>query len=273
MLKSKFESIVREIRSDYDNIKKLHTIFLNKTTRPIDEETRTWITDVYLDKAYELNSKLNLLFTKTSKRGFPVNIDNALIQFEKASHKVAYSDTSPNPSPILVGDVTNNLYNFIREIEWSLSELRKNLFLSNWSEISKIKPIEFANIPRRKYITAREEVDKAKGNLAKNHEDVMMHLRNAIDLSLKERFGFKKIQFMGTFFEEAKDYGFPLPSYDLIYQYFNEGSKRSHQGKTHTQFEAQEAVRTVSNFIDELETLEVSQKMIDEFISKSQVVK
>jgi hypothetical protein len=208
-----------------------------------------------------------------------------LIQFEKASHDIAYPhkpDLSTYPGTlgdyqrdqgVLPHEVTNKLDNFIREVEWSLSELRKNLFLSNWREVSKIKPIEFTNLPRRKYITAREEIAKAKEILTKNPEDVMMHLRSAIDLSLKERFGFKKINFMIKFFEEAKEDNFPLPSYDLIYQYFNEGSQRSHQGKIHTSFEAQEGIRTVNNFIDELETLEVSKEVISNFIRKSEFVK
>ena len=272
MLKSRFENIVRELRNDYDNIKKLHLLFLNKTRKhPVDEDTKIWIMDVYLDKVYELNKKLHLLFTKTTHRDFPVNVDTALIQFVKSSHQLAY----PNERQelILPTDITNKLNNFIGEIEWSISESRKNLFLSDWIEMSKIKPIDFTNLPRRKYITARDEITKAKEILNKNSEDVMMHLRNAIDLSLKERFGFKKISFMGTFIDEAEKYDFPLPSYSFIYQYFTEGSQRSHQGKIHTPFEAREAIRTVSNFIDELETLEVTKERIDDFIRKSKVVK
>jgi hypothetical protein len=267
VLKSRFESIIRELRSDYDNIRKLHAIFLNKTSKPpIDVETRTWVTDVYLDKVYEFNKKLHLIFSKINKQPFPVNMYFALIRFEKACHSVCQGHRRPTYA-------TEELNNFIDEIEWSLSELRKDLTLSDWREVSKIKHIEFTNLPRRKYITAREELDKAKQILSKSPEDVMIHSRNAIDLSLKERFGFKKIQFMVAFFEEAKDHGLPLPSYDLIYQYFNEGSKRSHQGKIHTPFEAQEAIRTVNNFVDALETLEVTKEMINDFIRKSKVVK
>jgi hypothetical protein len=251
---------------------------------PIDDETKHWITDVYLDKVYELNNKLHLLFSKTSKRDFPVNIHNALIQLEKASHNLAYPRKPVLPDNRDLGDyqrnlgvfpleVTNKLDDFIGEIEWSLLELRKNLSLSDWKEISKIKPIEFTNLPRRKYITAREEISKAKDILSKNPEDVMMHLRPAIVLSLKQRFGFKIIHPMKAFIEDAKRYDLPLPSYDLIYHYFNEGSQRSHQGKMHMSFEAQEAIRTVSNFIDELETLEVSKEKIDDFIRKSNAVK
>jgi hypothetical protein len=106
-----------------------------------------------------------------------------------------------------------------------------------------------------------------------NPEDVMMHLRNAIDLSIKERFGFRKITFMKTFIDEAKKFDFPLPSYDFIYQLFTEGSERIHQGKIHTSFEIQEAIRTVSNFIDELETIEVTKEKIDDFVKKSGCVR
>jgi hypothetical protein len=67
-------------------------------------------------------------------------------------------------------------------------------------------------------------------------------------------------------------------SYDNNYHYkvqsflYNLIQNRSHQGKIHTPFEAREAIRTVSNFIDELETLEVSKDMISDFIKKSKFV-
>jgi hypothetical protein len=215
-----------------------------------------------------------------NKQDFPVNLDNALKMFVKSCHNLAYPhfsnrlnvDRDPfKPLPSVA--VTNELNNFIGEIEWCLSELRSNLHLSNWNELANIKPIEFTNLPRKKYVTAREEIAKAKEILEENPEDVMMHLRTAIDLSLKERFGFKDIRGMGAFIDEAKEFDFPLPSYDLIYYYFDEGSKRSHQGKVHMQFDAKEAIRTVSDFIDELETIEVTQEKIDRFVRDSKSVR
>lgn len=62
----------------------------------------------------------------------------------------------------------------------------------------------------------REELEKAKRNVKDHPEDVMNYLRTAIDLAIKERFGFKEIPRMIKFIEQAEKAGFPLPSYDLI---------------------------------------------------------
>ena len=69
--KSKFDGILREIRNDYENIRKLHVLLQSKVQKePIDEDTKTWIMDVYLDKVYELNKKLHLLYEKMNKARF-----------------------------------------------------------------------------------------------------------------------------------------------------------------------------------------------------------
>jgi hypothetical protein len=163
--KSKFESILHEIRNDYENIRKLQVLLQSKVQKePIDEDTKTWIMDVYLDKVYELNKKLHLLFRKIDTPKTKVELDNALQRFVKSCHNLAYPHSSANqfdkmydPMKHAPRDiVTNELNNFIGEIEWCFSELRK----SNWKELAGIKPLEFTNLPRRKYVTAREEIEK-----------------------------------------------------------------------------------------------------------------
>jgi hypothetical protein len=145
------------------------------------------------------------------------HLEQSLQRFLRHAHGFAYPGKYMSISQ---SDVSNELNNFIGVIELGLSQIRKNLFISNWKELAEIKPIDLTNLPRKKYVTAREEITKAKEILKEDPEDVMMHLRNAIDLSIKERFGFKKILFMKTFIDEAKKYDFPLPSYDFIYQLF-----------------------------------------------------
>jgi len=93
----------------------------------------------------------------------------------------------------------------------------------------------------------------------------MLHIRSAIDLSIQEKFGFKKISPMMKFLQDAKEKNFPLPSYDLIHKYFSSGSERSHSGTISTPFEVSQITRTVKDFIDELETIKISQKEIEDF--------
>lgn len=125
---------------------------------------------------------------------------------------------------------------------------------------------------RKKFVTAQEELDKAVEIAADFPEDAMMYVRTAIDLSIKAKFGFKKIITMGNFFNDADRLDLPLPSYSLIYMIFNEGSKRLHDGKVHTPFEASEAIDMVTDFIAELEEMKISQVKIDEFKSKCKFV-
>lgn len=100
----------------------------------------------------------------------------------------------------------------------------------------------------------------------------MNHLRPAIDLALKEKFGFKRIKGYRQFFDDAGKYGLRLPSYDMIYRYFDEASQRLHEGGVHTPWECQEALDFVAKFIDRLDLIDVSDKEINEFKKKSKSV-
>lgn len=118
---------------------------------------------------------------------------------------------------------------------------------------------------RKKFVTAKEELDKAVETAAKHPEDAMGYVRTAIDLEIKHKFGFTKIISMHGFFHDAEKFDLPLPSYSLIYTIFNEGSKRLHEGKIHTNFEVSQSIETVTNFIAELEKSIISQDIIDNF--------
>lgn len=118
---------------------------------------------------------------------------------------------------------------------------------------------------RKKFVTAKEELDKAVTAAADHPEDAMSHIRTAINLSLTNKFGFAKITSMYGFFKDAEKYNFPLPGYSMIYTIFNEGSKRLHEGKIHTNFEVSTAIETITNFIAKLEEMDISQEVIDNF--------
>lgn len=125
---------------------------------------------------------------------------------------------------------------------------------------------------REKFVTAKNELDKAVKLAADSPEDAMIFLRIAIDLSIKEKFGFTKISKMYHFFLDAENFNLPLPSYTLIYTIYDEGSKRIHEGKIPTPFEASQAIELVTNFIAELEKIEISPDVIDEFKKKCKFV-
>ncbi|MEX0911600.1 MAG: hypothetical protein WDZ43_05690, partial [Nitrosopumilaceae archaeon] len=55
----KYEQIVQDLRSDFENIKKLYSVLLSKAGDKIpDEEIQHWIMDVFMDKLYELDLKI-----------------------------------------------------------------------------------------------------------------------------------------------------------------------------------------------------------------------
>ncbi len=267
--KDTFEELLRDIRSDLDNFKNLHSILLGKVRNITpDADIARWIFDVYLDKLYEIEAKLKKIAKdlNTHVNNASTSVNNAA---EYARH-VAYGDFYINDT---LSELIRFVNDFIKYSEWDLVNMRRTLWQRDWQDLDKIKPVEYVSLERRKYVTAREELEKAKRNFKDHPEDVMNHLRTAIDLAIKERFEFKEIPRMIKFIDQAEKLQFPLPSYDLIYTYFNEGTERIHEGKIHTSFEALEVIRTVSNFIDALEALEITKDKIDEFVKSCGCVK
>lgn len=157
--------------------------------------------------------------------------------------------------------VLDNRFSYIRSKNVKLKVFEK------WDEF--VSPDEAS---RKKYINAKESLAKARECLNENVEDVAMHLRTTIDLAIKERFNFSKIRPMKNFFKDADKYNFPLPSYNLIYGLFDEGSSRIHAGKGNTLFEAKQMVRIVTEFIDALKTITITNEEINDFKSKCDAV-
>lgn len=125
---------------------------------------------------------------------------------------------------------------------------------------------------RQNFVTAKDELDKAVKCAADSPEDAMIFLRGAIDASIKAKFGFTKISKMYHFISDAENFNLPLPSYTLIYTIYDQGNKRIHEGKIPTPFEASQAIELVTNFIAELQKIEISPDTIDEFKKKCNYV-
>ena len=266
--KAVLEQLLNDTRSDMENFNQLFITLASKVgTISPDQEKQRWIMDVYLDKLYELESKLVRLFEEVG-----ISFDRSYINQVVESARILAFTTHDSMITARVTRIKENQDIILEYVESKFSELRRKLKIDKKISLENIKPIEYVSVERKRYVTSREELEKAKKNIQDNPEDVMNYLRSAIDLSIKEKFGFKKIPKMIRFIDDADKLGFPLPSYSLIYTYFSEGSGRIHAGKIHTLFEAKEAIRVVSNFIDQLEIIEVTQQQIDEFKGKSKSV-
>lgn len=281
----KFQHIIDGIREDLTFVENLYwkldwnlmhnphlrsNFYYEKTAFEIKE----WINDVLLDKIYEINSKVLKFLTDVS---FP----------ESSFEKVSTQEMEKCVRDIVLekkGLVHRNTYSYLEKLKRAISnyresinatmdEVRKFLYHTNWASMKKIS-IEDYILPtkRRKYVTAREELQWVKQAIKEGKdEDVLNHLRSAIELAIKERFGFARIN-MKAFLIDAEKYNFPLPSYTMLYDYYDEGSHRLHSGKLHTPFECKKALDFVDGFIDSLELVNVSQKEIDGFKNKSKAV-
>jgi len=175
-------------------------------------------------------------------------------------------------------EMFRELYNNIQEyeviVEKSMGTIRKILYDQNWEPMKQIDLHNYIlPIKRARYVKARDELSKAKNAVKEgNWEEVLNHIRPAIDLALIEKFGFKRIKGYKRFFDDAGKYGLPLPSYDMIYRYFDEASQRLHKGRVHTPWECQEALDFVAKFIDRLDLIDISDEEIEEFKKKSKSV-
>lgn len=269
--KTVFNQIHEDFRSDLTNLKKLHEVMLTKVGDKIpDEEIRNWILDVYTDKFMELDVKMKRI-GKEMGGVSTSNFWSAINRIKENAHELAFSSdlrlvtANKNASTILLNTA-------IKYAEETFTNIREKMWLSDWQGLEKIKPVEYLTIDRKRYVSAFDELQKARDCLNGKIEDVTLHLRPAINQSLLERFKFKKIHPMSRFIEDAKKYNFPLPSYDFIYEIYDEGSDRLHAGKPPTSWEAQQMIKTVSSFIDALDLIEINDKEIEEFKKKSTTV-
>jgi hypothetical protein len=282
----KFQYIVNGIREDLTFVENLYwKLYGNLTNNPYLNsdfsyertafEIKEWIFDVLLDKIYEIDSKILRFLTD-------VSLNEVLYKKVSIQEMEKYvRDVVQEKKGFGHGDTFLNLEKFKRaignyrdSINATMDYVRKFMHKTNWSNMKKIN-IEDYILPtnRRKYVSAREELRSAKQALKDGkYEDVLNHLRPSIELAIKERFGFNRIFPMKQFLKDADKYGLPLPSYQMLYDYYDEGSHRLHSGRLNTPFECQKALDFVDDFIDNLELINISQKDIDDFKNKSKAV-
>lgn len=237
---------------------------------------REWIFDVFLDKAYEIDAKAKKFLLDLGYPKESVNSKLSMQVVKNYAQTIALHDVGMNlkfDDPHLQG-----LYNAIKKyeeiFEMKMSEVRENMYKTNWSKMKQIRYGEYVlPLKRARYVNARDELEKAKNAMEeKEWGEILNHLRPAIDLAIKEKFGFKKVHPMKRFLDDAEKYNFLLPSYAMLYDYFDEGSHRLHGGKLHTPWECENALNFVAGFIDRLDLIDISQKQIEEFKKKSKAV-
>jgi hypothetical protein len=271
-----FQEILVGIRSDLKYLKELHSILFNKRQYdPINfektDEVRDWILDVFLDKLYETHAKVERVFGD-----FSIQRDLPIWEIKRCAEDIAFTDGMGYKDAPL--ERFHELYSYIQDydviVEKSMGTIRKILHDQNWEPIKRIDLDNYVlPVKRARYVDARDELSKAKMAVKEgNWDEVLNHLRPAIDLALKEKFGFKRIKRYKQFFDDAGKYDLRLPSYDMIYGYFDKASQRLHEGRVHTPWECREALDFVAKFIDRLDSIEVSEKEIEEFRKKSKSV-
>jgi len=269
-----FENFLRDARDEISSMREFYAVLNGKLDSGINTmDFQEWLTDSFADKVFSSYAKLKQIFSQlpnTNHRNLEVYVNALTDELVKMSQ---FAGASADARTIFLPKITDYLHSLTGEVEFNFVRARKGLYEQGWEVLSSIKPIKPLDTERKKYVSARENLGKARENLAEGRvEDVTMPLRSAIDLSIKERFGFSKIHPMRTFFVDANKYDFPLSSYDLIYGLFDEGSSRIHEGKGSTVFEAKQMIRMVSEFIDSLDMINIPQEKIDEFKSKSNAV-
>lgn len=277
--KQRFQEIIAGIRSDLKYLKEdLFSIFVDK--RRYDpygknDEVRNWILDVFLDKLFEVHSKIERLFSD-----FNIQRDLPIWEIKKCAEDLAFVKGmrfNGMPADVIrekLQELDDHLQEYDVIVEKSMGTIRKILHDKGWKMMKDIEPQDYVlPMKRAKYVKARDELQRAKQAVKdKNWDEVLNHLRPAIDLAIKEKFGFRRIFPMKRFLSDAEEYNFPLPSYTMIYDYFDEGSHRIHEGKLNTPWECEKALSFVAEFIDRLDLVSVSQEDINEFKRKCKAV-
>jgi hypothetical protein len=169
--------------------------------------------------------------------------------------------------------INSSLNAYVNAIEEEMIDAKKHSYNTDWSAMKKVKPEDYVLLKRARYVHARDELGKAIRAVGEGQwQEVLNHLRPAIDLALREKFGFKKINPMKQFLMDTEKFNLPLPSYTMHYDYFDEGSQRLHGGKLNTPFECQKASEFVAGFIDGLEAANIPQEEIEKFKKMSKTV-
>lgn len=275
----RFQEIVLGIREDLTFVENLYWMLNGKLVNNpyLDSDfsyletafgIREWIFDVFLDKIYEIDSKILKFLTDISlealhKKLLSVQeIEKYVREIIQEKNGLGHGKTYRNLKHLQYA-----IANYRHSIDTALDAVRKVMYKTNWTNMKRISNEDYIlTRKRRKYITARQCLEKAKQAVKDGKdEDVLNNLRSAIELAIKERFGFKRVKKFWKFLKCADDSDFPLPSYDLLYFFYGEGSGRLHAGRLHTPLECQMALGFVDSFIDRLELVTISQEEIDNF--------
>lgn len=280
----KFQHIIRGIREDLTFIEnlyeKLHwNLMHNPVLRTIfsyeklASEIKEWINDVFLDKVYEVDSKtLKFLADVSLKEATDKMLSTQ--EIEKYIRDILQNDKGlvHEKTYLYLESLEKAIKNYRDAFNRTMDYVRKYMYKTNWVRMKEINIEDYIFQQRRKYILAREELEKARQAFkARQTEEVFNHLRPASEFAIKERFGFSKIHPMKQFLDSSKELN--LPSYDMLYFIFDEGSGRLHEGKIHTSLECQTALEFVARFIDQLDLIDISKEKIEEFKQKCKFVK
>ena len=277
--KQRFQEIIQELRSDLIFVQELQTklskVLIGKRLQ--GKEFGKWVTDVYIDKVLETNSKINHFLSQlgvSSVRELNESNRELVNCLQDVALKTSTFPYLPiNSASELLAKVKEGITNFNCEFEKAMVLARTRMYNTNWTEMKKIQSEDYVLMERNSYLTARQELEKAK-DAVKNRQwaEVLNHLRPAIDLAMKEKFGFKKINPMKQFLIDAEKFGLQLPTYTMLYDYFDEGSQRIHSGKLNTPYECQKALEFVAGFIDQLDLIDIKKGKIEEFKQKCKCV-
>lgn len=282
----KFQEIVRGIREDLTFLADLYreldwkiTMNPNLNSDFYYYETalgiREWVLDVFLDKIYDVDSKILNFLTDLSLDAKEIHKKFSVKEIEKYAREIIYEKDG-----IGQGKTYENLKylksaiaKYRHALDAMFDSIRKAMYTKNWEPMKKISLENYVLTGRRKYIKARECLERAKQAIKNGKdEDVFTNLRSAIELSVKERFGFTKIKSFYRFLKFADENGLYLPSIRMLYFYYNEGSSRLHAGRLHTPLEYQSSLIFVDNFIDRLELVKITKEEIDNFKKKCDCV-
>lgn len=263
--KQRFQEIQGEIRNDIAHIMNLFEILYKKLEELPLHEAKNWMYDVFLDKIYETNAKLMQFLDDIGASRLKTDLQDKVNLIKNRSSIIR------SPGAYGFEDMWDYLEraidSYVKQIEWTMSSILQLMYETNWEGLEKIKTEDYVVIKKRaRFVMARDELEHAKQAIKnRKWDDILNHLRPAIDMAIKEKFGFQKIHPKKQFLKDADKYDLPLPSYTMIYDYFDEGSHRIHGGRINPPWECQKALSFVAEFIDRLELIDVSQKKIEEF--------
>lgn len=280
--KKQFEDIITFIRNDLKYLSELYGKLVPQVTysvgpyRIFSEEdkakTKEWIFDVFLDKVYEIDSKTRKFFGKLNP--FMATDASPVEMIKMYAQKIALEEIGTGAVDDSLREILISIRNYSDNFEVCVTHTKRIMYDTNWHAMKEVNYEDYIIAAERKrYISSREELEKAKQMVKhKQWGEVLNHLRPAIDLAIKEKFGFTRVNPMKQFLIDAERYNLPLPTYTMLYDYFDEGSNRIHSGKLNTPFECQKALEFVAGFIDQLDLTDITKEKIEEFKQKSKCV-